>query len=65
MSRTVIFGEASLPDPDAERLRHQGVLVEIVPDAGHLMAWDNPAGVALALRRALALTSSGGNLLTH
>jgi len=65
MSRTVIFGEASLPDADAERLPHQGILVEIVPDAGHLMAWENPAGVALALRRALALTSPGGNLLKH
>ena len=56
MSRTVIFGEASLPDADAERLPDEGVHVEIVPDAGHLMPWENPAGVASALRRALALT---------
>jgi pimeloyl-ACP methyl ester carboxylesterase len=54
MSRTVIFGEASLPDADAERLPHDGVHVEIVQDAGHLMPWENPAGVALAIRRALA-----------
>jgi pimeloyl-ACP methyl ester carboxylesterase len=53
MPRTVIFGEASLPDADAERLPHEGVRVAIVRDAGHLMAWENPAGVALALRRAL------------
>jgi pimeloyl-ACP methyl ester carboxylesterase len=53
MSRTVIFGEASLPDPDAERLPHEGVLLEVVPDAGHLMPWENPAGLASALRRAL------------
>jgi pimeloyl-ACP methyl ester carboxylesterase len=53
MSRTVIFGEASLPDADAERLPREGVPVEIVPDAGHLMPWENPAGLASALRRAL------------
>jgi pimeloyl-ACP methyl ester carboxylesterase len=53
MSRTVIFGEASLPDPDADNLPRFGVRVEIVPAAGHLMAWENPAGLAFALRRAL------------
>ena len=53
MPRTVIFGETTLPDADAERLPQEGVHVEIVPEAGHLMAWENPAGLALALRRAL------------
>lgn len=51
--RTVIFGSESLPDPDAETLPSHGVAIEIVRDAGHAMAWQNPAGLAEALRRAL------------
>jgi pimeloyl-ACP methyl ester carboxylesterase len=54
MPRTVIFGEASLPDEDTKRLPQQGVNVDIVPKAGHSMAWDNPPGLAAALRRALS-----------
>ena len=53
MPRTVIFGEYSLPDAYAERLPREGVHVEVVPAAGHTMAWENPAGLALAIRRAL------------
>ena len=45
--------ETTLPDADAKRLPEEGVHVEIVPEAGHLMAWENPAGLALALRGAL------------
>ena len=51
--RTVIFGEASLPDPDAERLQQNRVNVSIVRDAGHSMAWENPSGLAMALGCAL------------
>jgi pimeloyl-ACP methyl ester carboxylesterase len=54
MKRTIVFGEASLPDPDTEALPAHGVNVEIVPRAGHSMAWDNPEGLARALDRALA-----------
>ena len=53
ISKTVIFGAASLPDPDAERLPQDGINVEVVPDAGHSMAWENPAGLAQAIERAL------------
>ncbi len=53
MPRTAIFGENSLPDRYADRLPDAGIRVEIVPDAGHVMAWENPAGVALAVRRGL------------
>ena len=51
--RTVIFGEASLPDPDAQRLPQHGIDVSVVPLAGHSMALENPAGLANALRQAL------------
>lgn len=51
--RTVIFGSESLPDPDVETLPSHGVAVDVVADAGHAMARQNPAGLAEALRRAL------------
>lgn len=54
MPRTVIFGEASLPSLDTEALPRDGVAVSIVPKAGHAMAGENPAGLAAALREALA-----------
>jgi pimeloyl-ACP methyl ester carboxylesterase len=44
--RAYIFGERSLPDPDAERLPAYGVQVLIVPNAGHGMMNENPGGVA-------------------
>ncbi|MCX4160178.1 MULTISPECIES: alpha/beta fold hydrolase [Paraburkholderia] len=53
MPRTVVFGERSLPDADTERLPAGGVNVAIVENAGHSMAWDNPAGLALAIRHGL------------
>lgn len=55
LSRTVIFGSASLPDPDVEALARQGVNIEVVPDAGHLMPWENPGGLAAAIKRGLSL----------
>lgn len=53
---TVLFGEASLPDPDTDRLARRGIRVDVVPAAGHSMAWDNPSGLAAALRRATEVT---------
>lgn len=53
MPRTVLFGARSLPDVDTERLPAEGVNVGIVENAGHSMAWENPAGLALAIRQAL------------
>jgi pimeloyl-ACP methyl ester carboxylesterase len=53
MPRTIIFGEASLPDPDTERLPQQGVGIGVVPQAGHGMIVENPGGVASALLAAL------------
>ena len=54
MPRTVIFGEASLPDPDTERSPQNGVHISIVRKAGHSSAWENPSGLAEALLRALS-----------
>jgi pimeloyl-ACP methyl ester carboxylesterase len=52
--RTLLVGSESLPDADTEELPRHGVDVAIVPDAGHAMAWQNPAGLAAAIGRALA-----------
>ncbi|HIH2747876.1 TPA: alpha/beta fold hydrolase [Burkholderia lata] len=53
MPRTVVFGERSLPDVDTERLPAEGVSVAIVKNAGHSMAWENPAGLASVIAQAL------------
>jgi pimeloyl-ACP methyl ester carboxylesterase len=50
IARAYIFGERSLPDPDTEWLPAHGIRVAVVPDAGHGMVWENPAGFAEALR---------------
>jgi pimeloyl-ACP methyl ester carboxylesterase len=51
--RTVLFGENSLPDPDTKRLLEIGVKVRIIPKSGHSMMWENPAGLAKAIRNSL------------
>jgi pimeloyl-ACP methyl ester carboxylesterase len=52
MRKTVIFGARSLPSADIDRLSCHGCAVEIVADAGHSMALENPAGLAAALHNA-------------
>jgi pimeloyl-ACP methyl ester carboxylesterase len=47
--RAYIFGELSLPDPDWEALSSESIQVLTVPNAGHGMAFENPAGVAEAI----------------
>jgi pimeloyl-ACP methyl ester carboxylesterase len=51
--KTVIFGEKSLPDPDTVNLPKAGVKIEIVAEAGHSLAWENPFGLAKAISEAL------------
>ncbi|WP_038359468.1 alpha/beta hydrolase [Bosea sp. UNC402CLCol] len=51
--RSVLFGESTLPSDDAEGLPPLGVDVAIIPAAGHCMAWENPAGLAQTIARAL------------
>ncbi|AXE32280.1 alpha/beta hydrolase [Chromobacterium phragmitis] len=53
MPRCVIFGERSLPDPDADGLPKHAIATRIVADAGHSLAWDNPAGLAAAIAASL------------
>lgn len=53
MARTFIFGSRSLPDPDVKVLVGHGIRIDIVADAGHSMAWENPAGLAAAIKRAI------------
>ncbi|MRS89039.1 alpha/beta fold hydrolase [Enterobacteriaceae bacterium RIT714] len=53
---TLLFGEHSLPDAEAEEMQQQGVTVMIIPDAGHSMSWENPS----ALAQALSACVSGG-----
>lgn len=51
--KTFIFGNNSLPDPDLQVLKAENINIEIVPEAGHSMAWDNPEGLAVAMMRAV------------
>ncbi len=47
--RALIMGEYSLPDPEVDSLRAEGISVFIVPKAGHAMMHENPEGFASAL----------------
>ncbi len=44
--KSYLFGVRSLPSEDVEVLRAHGVRVELIPDAGHSMALDNPKALA-------------------
>lgn len=47
--RTLIIGERSLPYADALGLPEAGIKIAVVPQAGHSIPWDNPAGLAAAI----------------
>lgn len=51
--KTFIFGEYSLPDPNLQLLQDHGVQIEVVPKAGHSMAWENPQGLANAIKKGI------------
>jgi pimeloyl-ACP methyl ester carboxylesterase len=58
LPRTFIFGDRTLQagedwDPDPERLKAHEIRVEVVPEAGHGMMFDNPEGLAAVLSKAL------------
>ena len=53
MPRTYVFGSKSLPNPDVEVLRSQGIYVAIVPNSGHDMMGDNPEGFSDAVSSAI------------
>lgn len=44
--KAYLFGARSLPSEDVDVLTAHSVLVEIIPDAGHSMALDNPKALA-------------------
>ena len=44
--KSYLFGVRSLPSEDVEVLRAHGVRVELIPDAGHSMALENPKALA-------------------
>ena len=55
MPRAVIFGaNARCPIPTRSACPGIGVGVLVVPGAGHSMAWENPAGLARAIRSVLS-----------
>ena len=51
--KTLIFGEHSLPDADAENVQKDGMSLLVVPGAGHSMASENPLGLARTILPAL------------
>ncbi|MEI8632706.1 alpha/beta hydrolase [Vibrio sp. PP-XX7] len=54
-SKSYLFGERSLPDPDFAALGAENIRLDIVPDAGHSMAWENPEGLATAIKKAISV----------
>lgn len=52
LRKSFLFGERSLPDPDAETLPRHGIPVLTIPNAGHSMGLENPAGLATVLAAA-------------
>ncbi len=57
LPRTFIFGEQTLPDPNEQMLREQGIDVRVVPRAGHDMMGDNPDGFAHAIADSIGSSS--------
>lgn len=51
--RTVLWGSNSPPDADTAQLTSHGIHLGLVPDAGHSMAWENPAGLAISIQKAV------------
>ena len=51
--KSFIFGERSLPDDEYTQIEKQGMHIEVVKDAGHSMARENPKGLSLAIYRCL------------
>ncbi len=48
-----IFGEKSLPDKDYDELKFKNEDIKVVENAGHSMAWENPADLALTIKNCL------------
>ena len=44
--KALIYGERSLPAQEADDVLAEGIVLLTVPEAGHSMAWENPAALA-------------------
>ncbi|WEF26179.1 alpha/beta hydrolase [Klebsiella aerogenes] len=44
--KALIYGSLSLPAQEAMDVENEGITVAVVPQAGHSMAWENPAALA-------------------
>ncbi|CAK7029941.1 alpha/beta hydrolase [Fusobacterium varium] len=51
--KSFIFGENSLPDNDYQILQENGLHIEVVENAGHSMAWENPKGLVYAIAKSI------------
>ena len=51
--KTFIFGENSLPNPDLQVLSTHNIHIEVVKNAGHSMAWENPQGLAWTIEQGI------------
>lgn len=54
-SKTFIYGEKTTPKKDIEELKKRNIRIEIVNDAGHSMAWENPKGLASAIQNGISV----------
>ncbi|AYQ47480.1 Alpha/beta hydrolase family protein [Dickeya solani] len=50
IAKGVILPDSASPD-DIERYTRAGCLVELVPNCGHMLAYDNPDGLAASISR--------------
>ncbi|MCG8452539.1 MAG: alpha/beta hydrolase [Spirochaetales bacterium] len=50
-NRSFVFGEYSLPDPDFDVLKQEGITVDVLPSSGHSLSCDNPEGLAKILKK--------------
>ena len=53
--KTFIYGEGSLPNADMQALIDNGIHLEVVKDAGHSMTWENPKGLAAAIKNGIMI----------
>lgn len=56
--KALVFGAHSLPDEDASLLSERGIPLYVVPDAGHSMSWENPAGLSAVLGKVFTQNGS-------
>lgn len=54
--KSFIIGEHSLPEEDElNELQQHGINIEILKDTGHSMTWENPEGLAQAIKNTISI----------